>query len=161
MQSLQGLAERFFAEPERQAILAQPEPLRTESFFCCWTRKEAFLKAIGKGLTFPLSNVVVDVQRRPPVEIREIHDVTHVAAEWSLQHLEVEADYVAAMACRRQQHQIKLIPLASRLNVVTPSELLKLLQRPLQVLAKRHQAQRLTLVMDCQRHVAIFEMADG
>lgn len=107
MQSLAGMAQRFFAEPEQQAILTLPEPKRTESFFCCWTRKEAFLKAIGKGLTFPLSHVVVDVHRQAQVAIRTIQDPAHQAAQWSLQHLEIEPDYVAAAACRRRHNRVR------------------------------------------------------
>ncbi len=107
IQSMEGMAERFFADAETREILSLPEPQRTESFFCCWTRKEAFLKAIGKGLTFPLRDVVVDVHRRHPVQIQNINDSAQNAAEWSLESLTVEPEYVAAVACRRLHNDLK------------------------------------------------------
>jgi 4'-phosphopantetheinyl transferase len=49
-----SLAERFFSLRERAGLQALPDHLRVPGFFACWTRKEAFLKATGDGLSFPL-----------------------------------------------------------------------------------------------------------
>ncbi len=113
MDSLEGLANRFFAESEKRQILSMAEPERTEAFFCCWTRKEAFLKAIGKGLTFPLCNVAVDVRRRTAAKIISIHGDAETeesesmnAIKWSLSHIDAESDYVAALACCRLTNHV-------------------------------------------------------
>ena len=106
MENLEGLANRYFAEVEKKQILGQIDPAQTTSFFQCWTRKEAFLKAIGKGLTFPLRDVTVELRPEAAVRILEINDPHEQAQNWTLDHVEVEPEYVGAIACRRLGNQI-------------------------------------------------------
>lgn len=56
----EGVAERFFSEPEKQWLFSSPdESEKAHRFFTLWTLKESFLKAIGKGLTKSLSSFTV------------------------------------------------------------------------------------------------------
>ena len=48
------IATRFFSEAEQRALKGLPQTEQRQGFFRCWTRKEAFLKARGHGLSFPL-----------------------------------------------------------------------------------------------------------
>ena len=50
----ESIAERCFTNFERELVAADPDSLN--SFFRCWTRKEAFVKAIGKGFSVPLNS---------------------------------------------------------------------------------------------------------
>jgi 4'-phosphopantetheinyl transferase len=52
--SPQDIAKRFFSISEQRALMSLPETEQRRAFFRCWTRKEAFLKARGHGLSFPL-----------------------------------------------------------------------------------------------------------
>lgn len=52
----QRLAPRYFAPPEAQRVLSLPDGKR--AFFETWTAKEAYIKAIGTGLTLPLDQFV-------------------------------------------------------------------------------------------------------
>ena len=50
--------KRCFSEAERRAVESAPENERDLLFFKLWTLKEAYVKAIGKGLSVPLRNAV-------------------------------------------------------------------------------------------------------
>ena len=54
-----GLARRWFAAKESAALAALPEAAQSDAFYTIWTRKEAFVKALGLGLSFPLDEFVV------------------------------------------------------------------------------------------------------
>ena len=55
------IAKRFFATDEQKSLLQLPEDQQIFAFYDCWTRKEAFIKAIGRGLSYPLKNFSVDI----------------------------------------------------------------------------------------------------
>jgi 4'-phosphopantetheinyl transferase len=94
----QALAERFFSLREREELRALPGPMRVSGFFTCWARKEAFLKATGDGLSFPLSKFSVSIHpdRRPEVE--EIDGSEQAGKQWFVTDLPVDTDYRAALA---------------------------------------------------------------
>ncbi len=53
------LAQRFFSEQERAVLRGVPDPDVREAFYECWTRKEAYIKALGLGVTHGLDNFAV------------------------------------------------------------------------------------------------------
>jgi 4'-phosphopantetheinyl transferase len=82
-----AVAARFFSAAEQRALASLPEPPRREAFFRCWTRKEAYLKGIGVGLTVPTDAVEVGVGGGP---------VTF--SGWSVHDLGVAPGFAAAVA---------------------------------------------------------------
>ena len=59
---LLALAKRFFKSSEYEAIVAMPESLQPEQFFAYWTCKEAYLKAVGIGLS-QISNLELNIDK--------------------------------------------------------------------------------------------------
>lgn len=91
------LAERFFSRPEREALASLPPALRRAAFFACWTRKEAYLKARGDGLTLALDRF--DVSLMPGAEPRLLatrHDPAD-AGRWRMAELDVGPDHAGAV----------------------------------------------------------------
>lgn len=61
-----SVATHFFAPGERQRLaLVAPGPPKLAAFFACWTRKEAYIKAVGKGLGIPLNSFEVSLDSEP------------------------------------------------------------------------------------------------
>ena len=59
--NLLGIAKRFFSEREYAELQALPESRQLQTFFECWTRKEAFIKAKGDGFSLPLRQFDVSI----------------------------------------------------------------------------------------------------
>jgi 4'-phosphopantetheinyl transferase len=90
-----AIAEHYFAPGERAALAAAPAAERARAFLRCWTRKEAFIKAIGEGLSHPLQRfeVALDAARFIAIDGSEA-----AAARWSLVALEPAPGYIGALA---------------------------------------------------------------
>jgi 4'-phosphopantetheinyl transferase len=93
---IESLATRFFAPEEARELLALPASLRGEAFFNCWTRKEAYVKALGDGLTRPLHSFAVSLRPGDRAAMRWIDGDD--ARRWRLSAFEPAAGYVAAVA---------------------------------------------------------------
>src|SRR5688572_13058173 len=65
----QEIAERFFSADEARTLKEVPTDERARAFFRCWTRKEAFIKAHGTGLSFPLREFTVEFSAGTPARL--------------------------------------------------------------------------------------------
>lgn len=91
------LAQRFFSPREREVIRQLPARQRLEAFYACWSRKEAFIKATGEGLSRALDSFDVSVAPGEPPELRRVTDDTEAARPWTLRALAVPDGYAAAI----------------------------------------------------------------
>ncbi|MFZ0964217.1 MAG: 4'-phosphopantetheinyl transferase superfamily protein [Terriglobia bacterium] len=94
-----NIARQFFSALEVQAILAVSENKRQEAFFACWTRKEAFLKATGMGLLYPLSDFSVSVHPDEQAELCEVKGNKDIASYWFLTDVLSGEGFRGALAC--------------------------------------------------------------
>jgi 4'-phosphopantetheinyl transferase len=94
------IAARYFTAAEARAIAAVPAGERTLAFFLCWTRKEAFSKAVGEGLSLSLDRYRVTCTPDDPARIVEIDGSETEAALWSVFDLRPAAGCVGAAVTR-------------------------------------------------------------
>ncbi|HET8530890.1 MAG TPA: 4'-phosphopantetheinyl transferase superfamily protein [Methylomirabilota bacterium] len=91
------IAERTFSPEECAALRALPEALRPAGFFNCWTRKEAYIKAVGLGLSYPLARFSVSLAPGEPAQLRSVEiDPTHVET-WTMTALAPRDGFVGAV----------------------------------------------------------------
>jgi len=78
-----ALAKHSFSTYEQECLRELPASQLPEAFFACWSRKEAFIKAVGEGLSFPLRDFDVEPRADHPARLlanRRDHD----EAQWSM-----------------------------------------------------------------------------
>lgn len=97
---VERLAVRFFSPTEAAAVLALSATDRPAAFFRTWTRKEAFIKAHGKGLSLPLDQFTVTVSLEDPVQFQRIDWAPEMVAEWSLTSFMVREELPGAVVLR-------------------------------------------------------------
>jgi 4'-phosphopantetheinyl transferase len=79
-----ALARRYFSPLEVAAYEALPSEQRSEGFFNCWTRNEAYVKAVGRGLTLPLHSFDVTLQAGPAARLLRCSPLVDDGRVWSL-----------------------------------------------------------------------------
>lgn len=92
------LAERFFSPREAAVLRSLPPEQRREAFFHCWTRKEAYIKANGKGLSLPLDQFDVSLRPGDPAMLLATRHGPDDVRRWSMQSLLPAEGYVGALA---------------------------------------------------------------
>ena len=98
------IARRFFSDSEQEALLQTAESQRNEAFMRCWTRKEAYIKAVGGGLSIPLDSF--DVTLDQPPRFLSLQNSRDEALLWSLYHLDPAPGYIGALAVPGQDWRL-------------------------------------------------------
>ena len=95
---VEDLAKRYFSPNEFQRLCSLSADQRREAFYCGWTRKEAYLKGRGEGLSYGLDGVEVSLTPGEPAIILGASDDPDVSRHWTVQHLSPAPGYVGAVA---------------------------------------------------------------
>jgi 4'-phosphopantetheinyl transferase len=104
----EDIAERFFSGCEVEQLRSLPKELQAEAFFNCWTRKEAFIKAIGEGLSCPLNQFDVTLTPGEPARLLATRVAGQPASAWSLRSLNVGPAYRAAIVVQGADWSLSL-----------------------------------------------------
>lgn len=107
------VARRFFSEKEIQSLSRLPVERRLAGFFRCWTSKEAFVKARGDGLGYPLDTFEVEVTPDAPAALISARGHPDEPSRWILQALDVGVGHASVCA-------VEGVPSEWRLWVWTP-----------------------------------------
>lgn len=100
------IAARFFAPGESSQLATVPLCQRQWAFFTCWTRKEAYIKARGDGLSRPLDSFEVSVRPGEPARLLCTYDDASDAERWSIVELAPGEGYVGALAAEGRDHTV-------------------------------------------------------
>lgn len=98
LESLTQIAERHFSDREFAALDELEGDARELAFYRCWTRKEAYIKALGEGLSMALDSFEVSIAAQ--AAFLACHDGREDPARWSMLDVSPCADYVGAVAAR-------------------------------------------------------------
>ena len=96
----QQVAERFFSTNEVTALRAIPTEMKLKAFYTCWTRKEAYIKAHGKGLSLPLDSFEVSFGPWESSILLIAKDQPQESSHWTLLDLKPGLGYVGALAVK-------------------------------------------------------------
>ncbi|HKB68270.1 MAG TPA: 4'-phosphopantetheinyl transferase superfamily protein [Pyrinomonadaceae bacterium] len=107
------VADRFFSQSEIKNLRKLPAELRKQAFFDCWTRKEAYIKARGEGLSIPLDEFDVSLQPGEVAALLRNHKDPGEVARWSMQSVAVPAGYVGALVVSGHDWKLKSFNLIS------------------------------------------------
>lgn len=99
--NIDAIVARYFSATEQAEFNALPSALKAQAFFACWTRKEALLKAIGKGISYGVSHINIMVD--PRQQTQRIRDNT-AANLWIAHDLPVDEDYLACVVSQVDDH---------------------------------------------------------
>jgi 4'-phosphopantetheinyl transferase len=96
LDDLLALARISFSPREYAALCALPPGDHTAAFFACWSRKEAFIKATGEGVS-QLADFEVSLRPDEPARLVRVEGAPWAGRPWSLQDLPAIAGYAAAL----------------------------------------------------------------
>jgi 4'-phosphopantetheinyl transferase len=102
-----GIVNRFFSIEEREYLNSLCLSDFCEEFFCCWTMKEAYLKGIGKGLSFPLDRFSVIFSNQKPDESKKNHHISVRVYDWNITTLSPGPGYLGALAMYGTKRKIE------------------------------------------------------
>ena len=94
----EALAKHFFSPYECAMLHDLPESMKREAFFNCWTRKEAYIKARGMGLSLPLNLFDVSLTPGEPAALLHIRDNAQEVTRWTFEAMTMPPEYAGALA---------------------------------------------------------------
>jgi len=108
LRDYEEVATHYFSSYECAVLRALPASLREEAFYMCWTRKEAYIKARGIGLSQPLDKFDVSLTPSEPAALLADRSDPEAPGRWSLYTLAPEDRYAAALAVEGGGWQLTL-----------------------------------------------------
>lgn len=101
------LAERFFSLSERTTLAQIADTDQLPAFFRCWTRKEAYIKAVGLGIFAGLDTFDVTLGPDEPAHVVRFHTTAYLPDDWTLCDFDLAEQYSAAVMVQATSPQLR------------------------------------------------------
>ena len=98
-----GICTHFFAPSEQAVLLRHEGEGIREAFYRCWTRKEAYLKASGEGLSRALDSFHVTLTAHEPAKLTYVKDEPEEVERWNMRHIKIGQEYTAALCVEGEE----------------------------------------------------------
>jgi 4'-phosphopantetheinyl transferase len=105
---VEQIPERFFSPREVKVLRSLPRELLQDAFFACWTRKEAYIKARGGGLSIGLDSFDVSLEPDKPAALLQVRDDPNEAARWGMAELRPASGYSGALVAQGKDWRFNL-----------------------------------------------------
>lgn len=100
------IAPRFFSKNEATTLFSLPVEKQPQAFFNCWTRKEAFIKACGGGLSMPLEQFEMTLLPEDLPKLLAIDWSQEEVVDWSVFSFLPEKNMVGALAVKAKKAEV-------------------------------------------------------
>lgn len=104
----EDVAGHFFSAAECTELRSYPTADQMPAFYRCWTRKEAFVKAHGAGLSLALDRFDVSLSTRPQQHLRRLDPALGSARDWTVMNITVSEGFCAAVAILTEGQLVQL-----------------------------------------------------
>jgi 4'-phosphopantetheinyl transferase len=105
----ESIVRRFFSPKECEEWLRVAPSEREAAFYRCWTRKEAYIKAIGDGLSLGLDSFQVSLRPGEPAALISADQDPEAQQKWSLYALPAPAGYEASLAIPQRDVSVRVL----------------------------------------------------
>ncbi len=103
----EAIAQRFFSTGECASLMSLPAGQRRDAFFNCWTRKEAYIKARGEGLSLPLNSFEVSLKPGDPATLLYSNEGPAETRRWTMRTICPGKGFAGCLAVEGNSWQMR------------------------------------------------------
>jgi 4'-phosphopantetheinyl transferase len=104
----EAIPEQFFSQVETTKLRSLPRARQADAFYSCWSRKEAFIKALGTGLSRDLDSFDVSLAPGEPAALLETRPERNEVQRWGMETLDIDPAFAAALVVEGKRFNLRV-----------------------------------------------------